>query len=771
MVSPSKTLPPRVGRWAQAIKDAGLSVGVAFKPENVFHLTGFNPVIQSLPLPVIVYADGRAPTFLVNELRDERAREQSWITDIRVCGNFYRSDGYAKDWLDGIKRVLEELGLTGGKIGLDLAGLTSEQYLEQVMPALPTVELVNISGVARDIRLVKDADEIANARIAGDLADVGMDAARAAIAKGGSEQQVVVAAQAAMNAHWVANYPDVDIAGFGSNEAGQHNGLDCWALTGDRTRRFTDTPRALKLQPGELFAVLIWTVANGMHVEKEATFFMGAIGNELAGKIRHTLGAHEAALTMLKPGQPLRKVHGAAWNYLLENGADVRYPPGRIGHSIGLGSHEDQSISAKSEVVARSGMIVAVEPDDYIPDGSRPVFSQTFLITADGYEPITKPIELKDVRVQEERNVLPCRYWSMEDMKKVGVEITPEVVMEATKEVWKALADGKKPGLKTVIDFPPEEQISGFPKFAALEEKYRDQAHNSTLAATSQGMLVKKLLVALPANRKVVDDDGNPLQRSTSTITAVDKYTGRPVGVLDGTLISHARTAVYVSKVVELYYPDRQGIRVFIFAAGPVVEQIVLLIAYLEMLDPGKFAEVVIKSTGRSSLDLVAKLKGRVGGLNLSATNSKALLKGSDLVVTVTGSDEALFKLQELKADAVTISLGIEKYGDEILWQSLEQGGAAVDHIALVGKRGVDLLPKLYKENERDFLEEAEADGVQSLFNMKPLFKREGAGHVEAVGLPILDAYVTEHVLGQLAEKQGYELGLFDADVHELLEK
>ncbi|MCJ9670358.1 MULTISPECIES: hypothetical protein [unclassified Neorhizobium] len=350
-------------------------------------------------------------------------------------------------------------------------------------------------------------------------------------------------------------------------------------------------------------------------------------------------------------------------------------------------------------------------------------------------------------------------------MKAQGVVLAPALVLEATRGMWQRLRDGKDPGDKKVIDYAPNEQLTGLPKYAHFEEKYRREAHHSTLTATSDHMLVKKLLNALPANLEL------GLQRSTSTITATDRYTGRPIGFLEGTQISHARTAVYVSKILELFFSEDTGINVFIFGAGPVVGWIVRFLAHLETLEPGKFGSVLVKSTGPSADRLVQELKADLGRLPIASTTTKDLLAEADLVVTVTGasvnrssinsSDEALFELADLKSDAATTSLGIETYSDEYLWEVLESGTPVVDHIILVGTRGVDCLPRFFAKQGMDFLKEAGAHGVLNMFELNPGQKRDGPIHMEAVGMPILDAYVTEHVFHKLAEAQGLKVPLF----------
>lgn len=238
-------------------------------------------------------------------------------------------------------------------------------------------------------RLVKDADEIANARDAARIADTGMIAAVEAVRQGGSERDVSLAAMAAMNRFWADNFPDKEVCDFGSLEGGAQNGLWAWALAGDRMFMNCDNPTNRKPVAGEAISILIWTIVNGIHAENERTVAVGVLNDERRRALDSIIEIRNEVATLLKPGTPISALFGATKAGLEARGYG-KYLPGRIGHGIGLGAHEHPSLDAKTGILLEPGMILTLEPNLRIPGIAATQFSDTVLITEGGCEFLTR---------------------------------------------------------------------------------------------------------------------------------------------------------------------------------------------------------------------------------------------------------------------------------------------------------------------------------------------------------------------------------------------
>lgn len=379
--------PSRVGRLRKLMADAGVEALVCMKPETTMYLSGFNPIIYSNPVIVIITFD-RDPVLLVFALRGEHARASAWTRDIYLFGTWSNIKTLASTWTEALRLLLKKFGLEEKSIGVEKAFVPMDQ-VQQLSEILPNANLVNASPLIDVCRRIKDADEIQNARIAGEIAKVGMEAAVTALAQRTlTERLVAISSMHAMNQHWAKNYPDVEVCDFGSTEGGYHNGLAAWILSGPRKSYACDNPTNRIPKEGETVSVFIWTTANGMHAELERTVCIGVVPLAEKQAIHAVLEIRAEAWGMIRPGTSCSELYDK-----VRKGFQVRgygeYVPGRIGHSIGLGPHENLSIMAGSSVQLTSGMIITLEPHIHIPGVCGTQFSDTILITEKGYQHLT----------------------------------------------------------------------------------------------------------------------------------------------------------------------------------------------------------------------------------------------------------------------------------------------------------------------------------------------------------------------------------------------
>ncbi|MBW6425680.1 Xaa-Pro peptidase family protein [Rhizobium sp. XQZ8] len=383
----SSNLPPRVNRLKGAMDKQGVDVIVSFKPENSFYFTGFNPIIYSHPV-IAILTPNRDPIMLVHALRDDHGRASAWVPDIRLYGSWSTKVTMGPNWQDALASILGDLGVADKAVGIE-EDFISISRLSQLSKALPNAKFADVSHLIDHCRLIKDPDEIAHARIAARVADLGMDTAVAALAAGGNEREVCIASMHEMNKLWAAEYPDVEVADFGSLEGGVQNGMATWALSGPRMFYNCDNPTTRKPQRGEAVSVLIWTIANGIHAENERTIAMGPLPDvnkralDAIHEIRNEVDAY------IKPGTPYRELFERTREGLKARGYGANIP-GRIGHGIGLGAHEHSSLDANSPLVLEPGMIFTFEPNIRVPGVCATQISDTVLVTETGRDYLTR---------------------------------------------------------------------------------------------------------------------------------------------------------------------------------------------------------------------------------------------------------------------------------------------------------------------------------------------------------------------------------------------
>lgn len=365
----------------------GIDVLVAFKPENSFYLSGFNPIIYSHPVAAILPREG-APALLVHVLRDDHAKASSCIADVRLYGHWSTKVTMGPNWPDALCAILNERGVAAGEIGLEFDFVSVSRFRE-IEASLPGASFADASALIMDARVIKDADEIAHARAAAQIADTGMNTAIAELRRGGTERDISLAAMAAMDRHWADAFPDKEVCDFGSLEGGVNNGLAAWALAGERMFMNCDNPTNRKPAPGETISILIWTVIEGIHGENERTVMVGEVGPEKRRALESILEIRQEVARLIRPGNRICDLFEATKRGLEARGYG-QYLPGRIGHSIGLGAHEHPSLDARTPTEMQPGMMFSLEPNIRIPGRVATQISDTVLVTESGCEFLTR---------------------------------------------------------------------------------------------------------------------------------------------------------------------------------------------------------------------------------------------------------------------------------------------------------------------------------------------------------------------------------------------
>ncbi len=373
-------------RLQQAMRGADLDGLIVHKAQNIAYLSGFNPIIQSHLMALVLPAEGEG-TLIVHALRERHARLEAAVPDIRLYGQWGRSRAIAPGLFEAIRIVLADRRLEGARLGFERDSLPVELY-EQIRAALPRAQLADAGPVLTQARAVKSLEELAFIRVAARLADHGMEAVLAALPARAREIDVAQRAEIAMRELWVREYPGEEMVDFGSTEGGVFSALWCYVLAGEHMNSYADCASARPIRDGDLVMSVIWTACRGYHAENERTVGVGAMGPEQLRAFDVVLEARAAALPVLRPGRTCAEVYGAARDVFVADGFGEALP-GRVGHGIGLGAHEPPSLGPAEATVLEPGMVFSFEPAIRIGELGGVQHSDTIVITNDGCEFLT----------------------------------------------------------------------------------------------------------------------------------------------------------------------------------------------------------------------------------------------------------------------------------------------------------------------------------------------------------------------------------------------
>ena len=158
-----------------------------FRQESMYYLTGYDTFGYVYFQCLVLTRDGRL--VLLTRAPDKRQAEfTSVIPDVRVW-----VDGADASAAGDLRAILEELGLEGGRLGVEYEayGLTAASGHKLAAALDGFASLEDASMLVSQLRLIKSEAEIAYVRRAAELCDAAWDAAVARAAGGVSEADIL----------------------------------------------------------------------------------------------------------------------------------------------------------------------------------------------------------------------------------------------------------------------------------------------------------------------------------------------------------------------------------------------------------------------------------------------------------------------------------------------------------------------------------------------------------------------------------------------------
>lgn len=280
----------------------------------------------------------------------------------------------AVTWVDGDDPHSMVADLVGGGGRIALADAMPALHVLPLRRALPSAEQVLATPVLRELRMRKDAAEIAALAEAG----AAIDRVHARVAEwlrpGRTEAQVGADIAAAIVEEGHAR-ADFVIVGSGPNGASPHHDVS------DRV-----------IEAGDVVVVDIGgPTPAGYNSDSTRTYVLGEPSAEVAEVYGVLQEAQERSVAAVRPGATAESIDAAAREVIAGAGYG-EYFIHRTGHGIGLDVHEEPYIMGGNPMLVEDGMAFSVEPGIYFPDRWGARIEDIVTVTSDGVRPLnTRP--------------------------------------------------------------------------------------------------------------------------------------------------------------------------------------------------------------------------------------------------------------------------------------------------------------------------------------------------------------------------------------------
>jgi Xaa-Pro dipeptidase len=375
----------RIEKFRAALEELNISGALLAKPENVFYLSNFNPILNSHPAYLLVTRE-QDPCLLIHCLRYHHAREEAALENIRCYARWGDAPSVAPGALEAIEKLTPSKKNPKFAFEMDYISVNLHRKICEV---LGVAESVDLAPLLNTLKLFKDPWELDHIRGAAALVDRGVERTIEALDQGLSEAEACTEGQYAMRRLWSKEYSQWEVAGFGTSEGGMVDSLHVWSLTNERIAYGTDCPRPIKPVPGDLSLPMAWASLGGYHAENERALEVGNISGIRDKAYGAMLAARKAIFARLGPGAVFEDLYAAAAEEFRAGGFG-NILPGRVGHGVGLSAHEFPSVAPGNTSRLAPDMVITVEPGLMDKNWGGVRHSDTVLITRNGYEKLTR---------------------------------------------------------------------------------------------------------------------------------------------------------------------------------------------------------------------------------------------------------------------------------------------------------------------------------------------------------------------------------------------
>ena len=310
----------------------------------------------------VITPDGKIMGVVSSAVGKANLVKASFIKEAVVNGN----------QVDGVVQILKNNGISGGRLGI-FSEVLPAPWAHRLMNAMPGLELVDISEQAFNIRLHKSEEEIEAQRVCGRIADAGYKAFCDAAKPGVTEHELVAAAEHAMQKLGMEQSFMIISSGRFSAENNQMPTLH-------NTSSINKT-----LEVGDSVAMEITPKYRGYWTQIVRTISIGEPNDDLEEFRSITVGAIEAAKSILRAGIPIGDVVKKMREYVESKGYRLGMP---CGHIAAVDLNEERMTEDNDRLIL-PGMLLIIHPTVLKGDMQSGIFwGESYLAHEDGCEPV-----------------------------------------------------------------------------------------------------------------------------------------------------------------------------------------------------------------------------------------------------------------------------------------------------------------------------------------------------------------------------------------------
>ena len=369
----------KLDRVRALMAEQGLDALVVRAPDNVLYLTNFWGMKG---YDAVVFPREGEPVLICLEASEADAARTAWTTDVRLFRGYDESDPRPP----GLRALdlARETASNYGRVGIEASLGTQasdrmvgepttypKAWFEAFRKATDAMPLLN------EARALKTEQELERMRLANEIAARALEHVAGHLHARLTESEAAALWQGWVHGHGTGFLDRVELAlGFSL----------VWSGPGFRT--FTaSSNRPVRENEPTLFE--IWVCADGYWCDHTKNLVPGELAPRYVELERQLLEVYEDALAFVRPGASLAEL-----DRRIRAGIAAAGYPGQpshpVCHGVGARAHEPPYAHQAGGGTVEAGMVLAIEPGIYWPEGGGLRVEDNFLVTESGVEKLSR---------------------------------------------------------------------------------------------------------------------------------------------------------------------------------------------------------------------------------------------------------------------------------------------------------------------------------------------------------------------------------------------
>ncbi|SDQ43028.1 Xaa-Pro dipeptidase [Virgibacillus subterraneus] len=359
----------RLDTLLNELKKNNLDSMLVTSKANFYYLSNYytEPHERVIAVYVSQYHD---PLLMVPSMEVEDAKNAGWSYEIIGYQDHENPWSLFHDFLKRNNSIPHSISLEHNQLTLD-------RY-HQIMEVLPEAVVSDGQEILANLRVIKSKKEYSLLKQAASLADFGIETGVKAINEGAGELEVIAKIEFELKKQGI-----------------QHMSFSTMALSGAKTASPHGTPSMKKIEKGDMVLFDLGVIFEGYCSDTTRTVAYKSITPEQEKIYNTVLEAERKSIEASKIGTSVGEIDLVARNHIEQAGYGT-YFTHRIGHGLGIETHEYPSMHSKNQLPLKEGMCYTVEPGIYVPNTGGVRIEDMIFMTQKGPETLTKyPKELQ----------------------------------------------------------------------------------------------------------------------------------------------------------------------------------------------------------------------------------------------------------------------------------------------------------------------------------------------------------------------------------------